>query len=177
MQHTHSSQTAKQPTTKCLLCLHAPLSSPMPHCPLPCHDQLRRGGEGGIVRFILIAHCFIPPSPPLLSWSWEWERQWGMGQRQEGMSRHCVVVVGCLAAWLLGCFCLLMSFAILFKWCVMRAKANVVKPERAYLYPLGRESYKIDVSSCSQESSRSRRCGVKVVYILYLQIHKEELDK
>ena len=28
---------------------------------------------------------------------------------------------------------------------------------------------------CEQESSRSRRCGVQVVYILYLKSHKDDL--
>ena len=165
MQHTHSSQTAKQPntsTTQLLLAASMPSHAlPCPHCLSPWHDQLRRGGEGGIKLMSNKINLYIPPSPPLLSWSWHGEavghgRGHGRGQRHG--SWHWVVV-GCLAA--VGV--LHMFFAIWFKWCAMRAKANVVMPERAYLYPLGRELYQIAVNSREQDSSRSRWCCIFVI--------------
>ena len=45
---------AKQPNTSnntIIVCLLPPCP-PMPHCLSPCHDQLRRGGEGGMDRYI-----------------------------------------------------------------------------------------------------------------------------
>ena len=55
----------------------------------------------------------------------------------------------------------------------MRAKANVVMPERAYLYPLGREIYLIAVNSREQDSSRSRWCCIFVIDLKTKILDKE----
>ena len=113
VQPTQSSQhrAAKQPTKHNACC---PMSLPS-HC-LSCptalsHAMTSRGGEGGDWLDLLNYSLLYPPSPPLLSWSWHGERAVGHeeaveGQRQEGMSRHCVV--GCLAAFV--CSCLLQFY-------------------------------------------------------------------
>jgi len=87
---------AKQPTTtQCLLPACPDSSCPlMPHCPLPCHDPAEEGRGGGDGERILITHCFLPPSPPLRSWSWHGRGQRGMRGGMEGrdmaVSQHCV---------------------------------------------------------------------------------------
>ena len=51
----------------------------------------------------------------------------------------------------------------------MRAKANVVMPERACLYPLGREWYTSVWAVAKEKSSRSRRCYILWKCSVYLK--------
>ena len=102
-----------------------------------------------------------------------WGEAVGHG-RGSGAWEHLLLVV-----WLFGCLAavgvLHMFFAILFKWCAMRAKANAVKPERAYMYPLGRELYNLVWAVVNNKSSRSRRCCILVPSLGYRRSHWNKL--
>ena len=106
-------RAAKQPTTttQCLLpCLCPPMPSLPPHVPLPCHDQLRRGGGDQTNK--QLNKSIHPPLPSSAGH--------GMGEAHEEAVRAwegkdmaaSIGLLLLLAVWLLcvGCTC---------RWCIL----------------------------------------------------------